>query len=505
MAAFSRLNNYHIDDLKKMEALSTLSVTICERNSLSYLYRVLFYYLEHGTFTKLAHCGAVTNNELTKMSEKYLKNSELTFEYFRANEHRLEFEDFKTSCRINFNLPAEHCDVFEEQYYSQTIPLFGFLYKMISYLLNDKQLYIFKNNLGFIPDYSKQTSQAIADHFGIKRNNVTALKKDLPNKITKAVATLVKSYPRFPSNYNYDLDLSKDIILLNKAVVDQFNRQDGLNLTGKFYALLLTGLYPRRFALIQDLKCDYNQYCVVSTHYTKIFEFISFFNDLDIRTGLLRRDDQYVNFDTYVSGFLKPDQIASERLKQICKRIIAEVYKIRIFKGEIIFKRNSLVRTSEYVLSVMRSVQKPMKVEEIFHELKSMAHRIPMSLRALRSTIIKMEEIVPLGKSSTYALKEWDNIKRGTIRELVIEKLEESQDAVHINEIMLFVNKYRDTNKRNVLGNLKLDPKKPFVFFKRGYIGLANRQYKNIKIHVIHKPRKSKNNPDYNDNQLSLL
>ena len=115
------------------------------------------------------------------------------------------------------------------------------------------------------------------------------------------------------------------------------------------------------------------------------------------------------------------------------------------------------------------------------------------------------EEVAAIGKTSTYALKEWDMVKTGTIKELVKEFLESAPDPKHISEIALYVNKFRRTTDKNILSNLKLDKTNTYVFFKLGYIGLKYKQYKNIQIQSDKKTRGRKPKISRDDNQLSLI
>jgi hypothetical protein len=118
---------------------------------------------------------------------------------------------------------------------------------------------------------------------------------------------------------------------------------------------------------------------------------------------------------------------------------------------------------------------------------------------------LSIEEVAAIGKTSTYALKEWDTVKTGTIKELVKEFLEASQEPKHISEIAVYVNKFRKTTDKNILSNLKLDKTNTYVFFKLGYIGLKYKQYKNIQIQSDKKTRGRKPRTTNDDNQLSLL
>jgi predicted Zn-ribbon and HTH transcriptional regulator len=216
-------------------------------------------------------------------------------------------------------------------------------------------------------------------------------------------------------------------------------------------------------------------------------------------------NNQPVDMIDYLNQFVLPGQMVNDRLKQICKRIATEEFGLGYDKTNIIFKRNSLVKLSEHIISILEAVGRPMKLTEICKELKTRSKRIPPNIESLRSSILSIEEVAAIGKTSTYALKVWDMVKTGTIKELVKEFLEASPDPKHISEIALYVNKFRKTTDKNILSNLKLDKTNTYVFFKLGYIGLKYKQYKNIQIHSDKKTRGRKPKTSADENQLSLL
>jgi DNA-directed RNA polymerase delta subunit len=76
--------------------------------------------------------------------------------------------------------------------------------------------------------------------------------------------------------------------------------------------------------------------------------------------------------------------------------------------------------------------------------------------------------VVAIGKTSTYALASWSQVKTGTIKQLAKEFLENHEHPVHLSDLSKHVNKFRKTHEKNVYSNLKLDRTGTFVFLQRG-------------------------------------
>ena len=69
---------------------------------------------------------------------------------------------------------------------------------------------------------------------------------------------------------------------------------------------------------------------------------------------------------------------------------------------------------------------------------------------------------VPVGRKSVFGLKKWeselDNFKGGTIKDVIIDFLQNKTEPIHINSILEYLDKFRENkDARSVLSNIKLD------------------------------------------------
>ncbi len=505
MAPLSKLINYHIEELKRMENLSERTKNVCIEGSLDTLFKILYYFLERNTFRDIRNCGLKTDMELINLSKKYLSLSGLTLEDLRMNEPLLGFEDFKLFCYVNFKVPSKVTETYKDDFISKNFPLFSYVQTMIKYILNDREQYIFNNNYGFLENSQKRTLQAIGDHYNITRERVRQISQKVPDKVFAAISKISQRFVNIDKHFDYGLDLKKEIIVINQELVDMINAKEGLTYTGKLYSLVFAGIFQRYFISTQSIDNTYDHYYLVSRKYKEVFNFKKFINNIEERNSVRLTNDLQIDILKYLHKFVYPGQIVNDRLKQICKRMATEEFGLGYDKTNLIFKRNSLVKLSEHIISILAEYGRPMKLTEICKELKTRSKRIPPNIESLRSSILSIDEVAAIGKTSTYALKEWDMVKTGTIKELVKEFLESSTEPKHISDIAVYVNKFRKTTDKNILSNLKLDKTNTYVFFKLGYIGLKYKQYKNIQIQSDKKTRGRKPKITGDDGQLSLL
>jgi len=488
-----------------MENLSERTKNVCLEGSLDTLFKILYYFLERNSFRDIRNCGLKTDMELINLSKKYLSISGLTLENLKMNEPLLGFEDFKLFCYVNFKVPSEVTELYKESFISKSFPLFAYVQTMIRYILNDREQYIFNNNYGFLEKSQKRTLQSIGDHYNITRERVRQISQKVPDKVLAAIIKISQRFVNIDKHFDYGLDLKKEIIVINQDLVDTINKDENQVYTGKLYALVFSGIFQRYFISTQSIENTYQHYYLVSRKYKEVFDFDAFIEDIEYRNSVRMVNDVSIDMLTYLNKFALPGQIVNDRLKQICKRIATEEFGIGYDKTNIIFKRNSLVKLSEHIISILSLFGRPMKLTEICKELKIRSKRIPPNIESLRSSILSIEEVAAIGKTSTYALKAWDMVKTGTIKELVKEFLEASSEPKHISDITVYVNKFRKTTDKNILSNLKLDKTNTYVFFKLGYIGLKYKQYKNIQIQSDKKSRGRRPKTTNDDGQLSLL
>lgn len=144
--------------------------------------------------------------------------------------------------------------------------------------------------------------------------------------------------------------------------------------------------------------------------------------------------------------------------------------------------RNTPKLIHEYAIDALHSLGRPSHISEIYSEIIKHYKSFDSSISSLQNIITRSKNIfIYFGRSSTFGLREWEgkfsNIKGGTIRDIVEEYLNKSEQVCHISEITDYVNKYRSTNERNILTNLKLESRNRFKYFRGGYIGLASKNY----------------------------
>jgi hypothetical protein len=326
------------------------------------------------------------------------------------------------------------------------------------------------------------TLQSIGDIYNITRERIRQISQMIPYKLEETISRFTKEQDYLKNYFQYKVNLKSDFILIDAAFAEKINAKESLSFTPKFYNLVFSIIYSKNFSTFQDRESSFTNYYLIRNELFKTFDFEGFYNDLFERSGKRIESTYLIDFNHFLHPFIKsnePDLM--ERIKPISVHIAREELGIPINeKDKLVFERNTLVKLSEYIIKILEENGKPMQLQDIHEELSALTTKAPHNIESLRSSILSIDEIVAIGKTSTYSLKKWKSIKTGTIKELVREYLEQYNDPRHISDVTDFVVQFRNTSDKNILSNLKLDKTRTFIFFKKGYIGLRNKKYKRL-------------------------
>lgn len=476
MADSISLINYHIEELKDLENLSERTKNVCIEDSLDTLYKLIHYYQLNNSFLSIRNCGLKTNKELTEVAEKYIQLYNIGKGDLDLSSDVRKFEALRFYCYTKFTIPSIQMEPYKEAFLNKSFSFFRFISLIIDNLLNERERFIFERNFGFVLGFKKLTLQSIGDKYGITRERVRQIAQKIPQKLEKALSSFAGEYEGY---FSYNIKVRRDLLLIDASTAELMNQKEMLNFSPKFYAFAFVILHRKTLFGFQDIDLINKNYFLVSTKYSSLYAFQAYFDDLTQRTSGRIEQSYSLDFDEYLTRYeLHPfTSDIREKIKYICKKIAVLEFEIPIEKNQLVFERNTLIKLSEYITDILITAGKPMRLVDIAKELRVKSPKMPPNLESLRSTILSIPDVSAIGKTSTYALDQWNNVKTGTIKEIVREYLETQNKPMHITDITLYVNQFRKTSDKNIYSNLKLDKNKSFMFFKKGFIGLSNKTY----------------------------
>ncbi len=310
-----------------------------------------------------------------------------------------------------------------------------------------------------------------------------------------------KSYFLFVSNFgsddlaNYGIDGSKIFQVLDSSFAQKINENESVNFSLTFYTSILGLLFNKSHSIIGNKevvfgekkslnRTSYHNGYLIHSQIFECFDFGKFIEDVSSKLTERNAETYYLHFKGYLSDFIKNETIVQfDDIKKICETILFNEFdSVVSTDGYLEIERNTYKAIHEYCYEILDEYSEPMTIVEIEKVLNEKYPDLKKSIAISASMIKEKELFVCFGRTSTYGLKKWElekeNLKGGTIRDIIEEYLLKEDKPKHIYEISKHVEKFRDTTyARSILDNIMADQSKRFIIKEGGFIGLRNKFY----------------------------
>jgi RNAse (barnase) inhibitor barstar len=436
---------------------------------------------------KLDLIGKKTEEELTKFID-LMENRALSL--VPLTDEEVKAQNFLEILIDGFSLQPNEIAVYEVSLRTSTFPLFKFLYWLVTEnkLLNERETAVLKARSGYFSDVDKLSLNELAEQFNITRERVRQI--DYKTEILLSEALMpINTVKNDISNYTkYPIDFSKDVVHVRKSVVKEINDHEGCYFTPKFITKVFGYLHANKYDTIGlDLKHFDNIY-LVDRGLMARFDFNAFFNAVQLQVDDNIDEDYILDFEGYLMTFLIRQEHLESLLsiKNVCEDILSSEYTEGVevdWDGNIIFKRNTQTHRYELIKEVLEEQGEPMKLIEIYEILcEKHPEFMDKGIENFRSTIAKEKDIfIYFGRSSTYGLAKWEkereNVKGGTIRDIIEEFLNQSNEPQHVLAIKEYVATYRpETTCNSVNSTMLLKPDR-FKDMTCWFYGIPSKTY----------------------------
>lgn len=186
--------------------------------------------------------------------------------------------------------------------------------------------------------------------------------------------------------------------------------------------------------------------------------------------------DTYVPIDSVL--FTVPEQLRPA-MKELVKHITTEIYKVQITEDEKLYLPQNYIDIAEELYDILDKKGEPMHVEDIFKEFKTRYpdHKFTDPLQ-IKSYLFKHKHIKAVGKTSCYALDSWEGVYFGSIRDLLVDLLSDSDIPLHIDNLYDGVTEhYPKTTKASIAATMEDENFQRFIEFEGSYFGLTSKEY----------------------------
>lgn len=360
---------------------------------------------------------------------------------------------------------------------------FPYLFAIQSYIesLPDRDRNIVLAQLKIYKNQQLENRKESAKALRISPERMRQLRISLSQKIKEYICKLSYFKEEAPS------------FVYSKNDFELYNQEEGTTFNENFAFWVMALIWPEKYVVLGDVDAAFaNPYgydkrlALVSTQYAKVYNFQKL---VDYFEGLVqekRVDDYSISLTEIVPRYFKArvyyefmDDIVSE-----IKDAFSRFFDFEIVGNDIFIEKNSTRNNTDWAELILRECGHPMTVDEIYEELERRNPGKSKSAMAFAGALRINPNIVPIGRSSTFGLKEWNKGKSrgGTIREFATEYLLSLPIPIApIEDIGSYVRQFRPSSSdKSIHANLLLEANGSFaVFYKDNsrYIGLSNHDY----------------------------
>jgi hypothetical protein len=183
-----------------------------------------------------------------------------------------------------------------------------------------------------------------------------------------------------------------------------------------------------------------------------------------------------------IAPYLAATPYLLDRVSKVVALILRQEFDLQIKGDTLIIPRNTYKQINEYAYEALEALGTPSYVKEIAEKVKELYPKTNFTYAGIRSSLKREYGFVPIGRSSNFGLKKWENtvenFKGGTIRDITKEFLLQQKEPQTLEQITSYLLQYRPhTNAKSILTNLKADTSDTFVFFNNSQIGLTQITY----------------------------
>lgn len=423
-------------------------------------------------FASAKNCGRKTNYELCKFRDEILTLIKTT--HPQDVEYQVKFDKYKSL----LSLPKEDIhDLINLIDTSHVFPLFYVIQKYIDNLQHRDHTILY----GMLDLYNNQElrhREELGKEFKLTGERV----RQLRGKILTRLQDFILVAGKAENIDHYSPDLSNEI-----------NLKEGTNFQDNFIYWVIS-LLNKDWVLIGDIEDVFFNphghqinFNIVPSHLWEAYNFTAFIKSFNELYYEKRTVSEELDLSSYCLKFFRGSiQIALlDDVVYACKKVIYRLYDCTSSGNIIILESNAYRGLCEISEEILRECGSPMTADEMYAVLlEKYPNQRCKGASSLVGSIHNNPNILPMGRSRTYSLKEWNlGTKRGgTIREFAEECILMQPDRIaSLDEIGNYVRQFRETSSNSsIQANLMLEASGKFALFTKEdqkYIGFSGREY----------------------------
>jgi len=209
----------------------------------------------------------------------------------------------------------------------------------------------------------------------------------------------------------------------------------------------------------------------------KLFELIEEYEDSN--TEDLVASAREIILDTFLPAWIDYDSNVVEEVSDVVSNLlIQELGIIPDDQFRFTIKGEKEENVADILYDILKSNGDPLSCEELYQSIDSIYPRKYKSPASIKTLVGRDLRLCLVGGNNLVALIEWEHVKLGSIRNIIVQYLEEFDEPQPVKEIVSYVQSHRDTSDNSIRATIGSGDQ--FVQFSGGYYGLSWKQYPEV-------------------------
>ena len=422
---------------------------------------------------------------------------------------RKEIEDLyyskETTIETSFDLmpfigiSEKLIEEYRKEYQDDGVHVFRIIDFSITKNFTERELTILKSRNNYW-NKDQLKLQELGLKLGVTRERIRQIETKTNRKLWIIIEAL------FPCCHLIDLSQCYELDRYFINDVSAINDRDNTNFSDYFLYKTLSILLKNDYQVIIDTtkKCQY----LVSKAIGETFDFIGFINKISSLLSSNDNDDYQLTLKGLQYEYYKSAEFDDDVINRICEDLLDSEFNIIPDSDNNITIKSKAPRSIEsYIEEALINNNKPTHLNDLYKAIKNAYPEFSKSVMSVSNAMVGNDKFIFFDRNSTYGLKVWEGkltqhsvlidivrpnktkkdrsgikvwnengkviVRGGTMINIVIDYLKEFQEPQHIDDIFIEVDKWRETNKFKLMGNLRAKNRDCFVI-ENGHVGLLN-------------------------------
>lgn len=302
----------------------------------------------------------------------------------------------------------------------------------------------------------------------------------------------------FSEDWSYVKDKleCEDVIKANSVKV--LLEQENCNLTVSIGLLTIFRIFNGEYCVVGNKPYDmttrskslWNNCFLVKKELVEAFDFDDmcrtlefYYSEHDSEEMICQTAEELV-LDFFMSSWRVFDGSKVEAVANVVTEILMQEYElIPDEEFRFLLQGKKMATATDILFRALSENNQPMSIDELYAILQAKSscnYKSPASIKSIVNSDVRL---CMVGTDNLVTLTEWKHVKVGSVREIIVQYLEQFVEPKPVKDIVEYVLRYRSTTENSIRSTMYSGSQ--FRQFDNGYFGLADKSYTNEYLYSL--------------------